>query len=119
MLAGVEDFKKNKSLDSLITGLGKSSLSIPKAKKIEFSVSTRDICYLLGDNYAYFPDIQPRMNVNQQTSLTPMLQPASHRCSIPFHSGFPLQAAKVSSSVKRAATEKIHFADKQGNSWEA
>lgn len=49
MLAKVEDFKKIKSLDPLITGLGKSSFSIPKAEEIEFSVSTRDICYLFVD----------------------------------------------------------------------
>lgn len=39
-------FQKNKSLDHLTTGLGKSFFSIPKGKEIEFAASTRDICYL-------------------------------------------------------------------------
>lgn len=87
--------------------MGKSSFSIPNAKKVEFSATsihleTFAVCFVNKDPFvAYFSSIQSRMKVNQQISLTPTLQPATNTDVL-----VPVQAAKVSSFVKRVAMKK-------------
>lgn len=104
-------FQKNKSLDHLTTGLGKSFFSILKAKEIEFAAPARDICYLFCEYRHVILTSSQEWDEPADFSRANITALHGYRCSSPFHFeyltlGFPLHAAKASSFVKRVAIKK-------------